>query len=191
MIVSIIGCGQSAKEWFNTPCDLSIGVNDCFKFGRDADWLVVVNAIDKFTPKSSNNYTDRLATIVSSKPKRFLCHNGAWKRLFLGAELLELHPFRGSLRKGRIAFKKTSPFVALHVAFNAGASDIILWGVDFTNHPKINGKVLIDELVYYRALFDLLKKEGVNVWIGNDQTVLKEYLPVYKPISSNTIDMTT
>src|SRR5687768_13636855 len=98
MTVSIIACGPSAKEWYKTPCDLSIGVNDCLKFGHEVDWLCVVNVPSKFTPKAKNGHTDRLFTITSSKPKKFLCHNGQWKQWFPSAELLQLHPFRGTVK---------------------------------------------------------------------------------------------
>lgn len=167
MTVSIVACGESAKEWFNTPCDLSIGVNDCLKWGREVDWLVVVNAPQKFRGQ-------RWDTIINSKPKRFICHNGAWKRQFPNAELAVLHPFRGSVKKGKIYFSKTSPFVAMNLAYEAGATDIILWGVDFLNHPKVKDKMLKDELVAYSRLIEALKNKGVNVWLGSDQSVLKD-----------------
>lgn len=179
MIVSIVACGPSAKEWHKTPCDLSIGVNDCVKFGHQVDWLVVVNAVGKFTAKAKNGYQDRLFTIIQSKPKRFFCHNGAWKGYFPSAELVQLQPFRGSVKKGRIASSKTSPFVALNLAFDAGATDIIIWGVDFLNHPSVKDKLLNYELGEYRRLFEALEKQGMRVFIGSDQTILKEYLPVY------------
>lgn len=180
MIVSIVACGFSAKEWYKTPCDLSIGVNDCTKYGHQVDWLTVVNAPNKFTAKKKNNHEDRLSTIITSKPKRFFAHNGQWKQYFPNCELLQIHPFRGSVKKDKIYFSKTSPFVAIHQAYSAGASDIILWGVDFLDHPKVNGKLLHYELSEYRRLFEALEAKNIKVWLGNNQSVLKEYLKVYK-----------
>lgn len=180
MTVSIVGCGPSAKDWHKVPCDLSIGVNDCVKFGHQVEWLVVVNAVNKFTPKAKNDWTDRLFTIQQSKPKRFFCHNGAWKQYFPNAELLQLQPFRGSVKKFRIAFSKTSPFVALHLAYQENPTDIILWGVDFLNHPNVKDKLLKTELSEYKRLFDALEGKGIRVWIGSPDTVLREYLPVFK-----------
>ncbi len=195
MTVSIVACGPSAKEWYKTPCDLSIGVNDCVKFGRQVDWLCVVNAPDKFTPKAKNGWTDRLFTITSSKPKKFLCHNTQWKKWFPEAEMLHLQPFRGSVKRFRIVFRiassKTSPFVAMNIAFHEGAKDIILWGVDFLNHPVMTDKLLERELIEYQRLFEALEGKGVRCWVGNDQTVLTKYLPIYnqKPSSSNPTSM--
>ena len=180
MIISIIGCGQSAKDWHKTPCDLSIGVNDCLKFGHQTDWLVVVNAVNKFTPKPKNGYQDRLFTITRSRPKRFFCHNGAWKQYFTNAELLQLYPFRGTVKKGKIYFSKTSPFVAMNLAYEAGATDIILWGVDFLDHPNVKDKILKSELMEYKRLFDALEGKGVRCWIGSPETVLNDQLMVWK-----------
>lgn len=173
MTISIVGCGQSAKEWFNTPCDLSIGVNDCVKFGHEVDWLVVVNAPQKFR-------NGRLETIHSSKPKRFLCHNGAWKRNFPDAELLQLHPFRRTVKKGKITFSKTSPFVAINLAYSAEATDIILWGVDFLNHPNVKDKMLERERIEYSRLFAAIQNKGVRIWVGSPETVLKDELMVWQ-----------
>jgi hypothetical protein len=172
MIVSIVACGESAKHWFNTRCDISIGVNDCVKFGHEVDWLVVVNSPLKFKG-------GRLQTITRSKPKRFLCHNSNWNAHFPNTELLTLKPFSGSVLKDRVYKSMTSPFVAITLAFNAGATDIILFGIDFLNHPNVKDKLLKSELKEYKRLFDSLESKGVKVWLGNDQTVLKEYLPVW------------
>lgn len=176
MICSIVACGESAREWHKTPCDLSIGVNDCVKFGREVDYLVCVNAPDKFTPKAKNGFTDRLATIVNSQPKRFLCHNNNWKRLIPKAETIPLKPFSGSVLKGRYYKSSTSPFVAITIAYSEGASDIILWGVDFLNHPNIKNKLLSQQISEYKRLFDALESKGVNVWLGNTNSVFKDYL---------------
>lgn len=183
-VISVIGCGQSAKEWYKTPCDLSIGVNDCVKHGHDVDWLVVVNVVQKFQPRLKNDFIDRLKTIIDSKPKRFFCHNGAWKQWFPEAELLQLMPFRGRVQKFRIASSKTSSFVALHLAFQESPTDIILWGIDFQNHPYVHGQLLQSELSEYRRLFEALEQQGIKVWIGNDQTVLKDYLPTWNSVTA-------
>lgn len=180
MTISIVACGQSAKDWHKTPCDLSIGVNDCLKFGHQVDWLVVVNAINKFTPKPKNGWTDRLFTITRSRPKRMFCHNGAWKQFFPSAELLQLNPFRGTVKKGKITHSKTSPFVAINLAYDAGATNIVLWGVDFLDHPNVKDKLLKDELLKYQQLFEALEGKGVKCWIGSPDTVLRECLEVWK-----------
>lgn len=182
MIASIVGCGDSAKEWFKTPCDLSVGVNDCLKHGHQVDWLCIVNVPRKFKDQ-------RWETIMASKPKRFICHDGRWKQWFPEAELTRLQRFRGSVKKGKILHSTTSPFVAINLAYNAGASDIILWGVDFLNHPVVKDKTLETELNEYRKLFEALEDKGVRCWLGSDGSVLSKYLKVYKPITSNSTAM--
>lgn len=179
MIASIVACGESAREWYKTPCDLSIGVNDCVKLGHQVDYLVCVNAPDKFTPKAKNGFSDRLATITNSQPKRFLCHNNNWKRLIPKAEMIPLKPFSGSVLKGRYYKSSTSPFVAITAAFSEGATDIILWGVDLLNHPNIKNKLLSSEISAYKRLFDALQQKGVNVWLGNPNSVFRDCLKVW------------
>lgn len=181
MLASIVACGDSAKEWYKVPCDLSVGCNDCVKFGHEVDYLVVVNSPLKFHPRLDNKYTDRLKVITDSKPKKFLCHNSNWKKYFPKAELLAFKTFIGTYRKGRVYCSKTSPFVAITLAASLGATEIILWGVDMVSHhtysPGKRGFSI--ELDYYKILFEQLEKCGVKVWIGNDNTVLKGFLPVY------------
>lgn len=188
MIISVVACGNSAKEWFKTPCDLSVGVNDCVKFGHQVDNLVVVNAPNKFNPKISNGHTDRLKTIIESKPKRFLCHNSNWKPYFPNYEILPLRSFIGTYRKDRIYSSKTSPMVAITLAASLGATHIVIWGVDFLDHARfsaISGPKhqpdFITELGYYGMLFEALERNGAKCWIGNENTVLKKYLPVWNP----------
>ena len=181
MTVSIVACGPSAKEWHKVPCDLSIGVNDCFKFGHNVDYLVVVNAPHKFEPSDKNGNTDRLQIIRESKPKRFFSHDRRWLKYFANAELLTLKPVLGMARKNRVLHSKTSPFIAVSIAFNAGAKDIILWGIDFKDHPDIKGKLMSHELEQYRRLFASLNNQGVHCWVGSKESVLSKYLPVWKP----------
>lgn len=179
MTISIVACGPSAKDWNKVPCDLSIGVNDCVKFGAEVDHLVVINASHKFKPNTKNGNTDRLKIIIESKPKRFFCHDSRWRQYFPKAELLTLKPFLGIVRKGRIMQSRTSPFVAITMAYNEGAKDIILWGIDFKNHPDIKGQLMDRELEEYRRLFASLKDHGVNCWVGSEESVLTKYLKVW------------
>lgn len=181
MIISIVGCGPSANDWNKVHCDLSIGVNDCVKFGHQVDWLVVINVPRKFEPSEKNGMTDRLKTIIESKPKRFFAHDSRYKEWFPNYELLAMREFMGTLRPGRIMHSKTSPFVAIGLAYEyEKPTDIILWGIDFLDHPNFSGKILSGELDRYRILFECLEEKGVRCWIGNEQTALAKYLKVWK-----------
>lgn len=170
MTCSIIGCGNSGKDWFNTPCDLSIGVNDCAKFGRDPDWLVLVNR--RFTP-------EREKIIKATKAKRVLTSIKHWKDHFKNAEEIRLQPFGKHLKKGHIYSSKTSPFIAMSLAFNAGATDIILFGVDLKTHPVIKDKILNHELRQWELFTRELKKYKVNVWVSSGESALSKFLPVW------------
>lgn len=175
MTCSIIGCGDSAKDWNKIPVDLSIGVNDCWKFGYPTDYLVVVNSPVKFK-------AERLETIKNSKPRRFYCHDSNWRKWFKESQYVNMRPFITVYRKGRVYSTKTSPFVAITLAVKEGATEIILWGVDFINHHKFSPGKHRDfdkELDNYRMLFEQMEKEGIKVWLGNDNSTLKKFLKVY------------
>jgi hypothetical protein len=185
MICSIVACGDSAKEWYKTPCDFSVGVNDCKKWGPDVDHLVCVNSPMKFQPVRANSGIDRLEIIMRSRPKKFYCHNSNWNHYFKGkgvpVEMLSMRNYNGSLRPNRLYFSKTSPFVAITLAVKLGARELILWGVDMLNHARFKEghKDFGLELSNYLSLFDELGKQGIKVWIGNSETCLNKYLKVY------------
>lgn len=169
MTISVIGCGKSAEGWHNTPCDLSIGCNDVKRFGKNTDWLIVVNR--KFTP-------EREAIIKASKPKRFLTTIPYWRQQFPNAETLRLQRYDKHLKKGHVYSSKTSPFIGLSLAFNAGAKDIILFGVDLVDHPVIREKLLDYELRQYQSLCRSLHEQGTKVWVSSNNSLLSTFLPV-------------
>jgi hypothetical protein len=187
MKVSIVGCGESAREWFKAPCDFSVGVNDCVKFGHQVDNLLVVNSPSKFNPSHKNGNVNRFKTIVESKPKRFFCHNTNWKSYFPKYELLNLRPFNGTYKKGRVYNSATSPIIAITLAVHLGATELIIWGVDMLNHHRWSpGKRDYDlELSLYGLLFEELNNEGIKVSLGNAVSNLNKFLPLHKYISSN------
>lgn len=184
MKVAIVGCGASAKNWASVHVDLSVGVNDCFKFGANPDYLVLVNSAHKFRPRPTNNQTDRLSVIRSGSYKKVFIHDfgASWKAYFPNAEKIALRSFIGSLSRKRVYSSKTSPFVAITLAYSLGATELILWGVDMLDHIHYSpGKAHFDsELRNYLKLFELLKANGVKVWIGSPDSVLKPYLPLYQ-----------
>lgn len=184
MKVSVVGCGESAVNWHTVPVDISIGVNDAFKFGHRTNWLVVVNSPFKFYPSPKNQGRDRLKVISDHKADRFFCHNQNWRKWYPNLELLALKPFIGRLTPGRVYSSKTSPFVAITLAYSVGASEIILWGVDMVSHPVYspNGKKksFDSEFDNYLVLFKQLEKSGIKVYIGDSNTVFRDHLPLYQ-----------
>lgn len=170
MTVSIVGLGFTAEGWYNTNCDLSIGCNDALKWGRNTDWLLVVNR--KFGK-------DREELIRRSKPKRFFTTIPYFKQFFLKAEDLRLLRYSKHVEKGRVYSSKTSPFIALCLAFNAGAKDIILHGVDLTAHPVIKDKLRDYELRNFEHICKEMNKQGTTVWVSSDKSSLSKFLPVW------------
>lgn len=175
MIISVVACGQSAQDWFKTPCDLSIGCNDMLKFGAHPDQLVVINFQRKFTP-------ERLKTILSTRPKKVWTHTSTWQKHFSNAVVIKLSPFNGFVRDGLIYSSKTSPMVAMSLAVKQGATEIIIWGVDFLTHPayKTGTKSGDFEVKNYLRFFEQLNKRGIKVWRGADGSVFDSQLPIYQ-----------
>ena len=175
MIVSIIGCADSAGEWYKVKCDRSIGVNDSHKFGYPTDDLLVCNWPVKFPQY-------RLDIIKNSKPKQFWSNIDQWNTWFPRMVKIKLTSWDGHLYKERPYFfshAHTSPFIAMSMAYKQGATDIILWGVDFINHSTYdqNNQHTRAEVKTYHNYVDALKKEGVNVWLGKSGSALN--LPVW------------
>lgn len=177
MIVSIVACGLSAQEWFKTPCDLSIGCNDMLKFGAQPDQLVIINFERKFTP-------DRLKTILSTRPKKVWTHTSTWTKHFSNAVVIKLSPFNGFVRDGLIYSSKTSPLVALSLAVRQGATEIIIWGIDFISHAayRKGTKTGDFEVKAYLRFFEQLTKRGIKVWRGAEGTAFDLQLPIYERV---------
>jgi hypothetical protein len=68
----------------------------------------------------------------------------------------------------------------MSLAYNLGATKIVLWGCDFVTHDtwtKQNPQMAI-ELRQYRQLVDALRREGVKVYLGCKGSLLEEFLTV-------------
>jgi hypothetical protein len=169
MIVSVVGCGESAKEWFKTPYDKSVGVNDCMKFGMDTDYLLCVNEPAKFAPNKKNSYRDRLDTIKGSNAQFVTSLCPEWKKLKPNLQCIRIQRFRDKYAKGLFYFTRSSTFIAIQYAHSLGATEIILWGVDFTSHPDFQpGRATDFELEQYAALIKLIQADGTKVTINSE-----------------------
>lgn len=173
MTTFIIGCGESARHWGNQKCDLSIGVNDCLKFGYPVDQLVLINFERKFTPP-------RLKTILATQAKVWT-HTTTWKKHFPKAEVIKLSPFNQNVRRGLIYSSKTSPMVAMSLALKQGATELVLFGIDMLTHQAYRAGVKGGdyEISNYLKFFDSLKKQGIKVYRGADGTCFDSKLPLY------------
>jgi hypothetical protein len=169
--VHIIGCGESAKNW--DGIGFSIGVNDCFRYHK-TNYLLIINAPNKFTP-------ERMQVIRNSEPDKVFCHTMLWKQYFPNMEYITLQAFTsGQIRPGMLYHSSTSPFAAMSLAYNIGAKEIILWGVDFKTHKHYHPgtQELKSELWKYNFFIEALEAKGTKVYQGCVGSELK--LPVWK-----------
>lgn len=173
MIVNVVACGESASEWYETPCDLSIGCNDALKWGHPVDQLIVINSPKQFTKERQEIIKKTKATVF--------CHSDSWRGL-IAYEHLRLQQFTKHLKKGHVYSSKTSPFVAMSHAFNQGATDIILHGCDMVTHPTFHpgNKLHAYELRQIEKFARMLKEQNCQVWLGKDFGALAKFLPVYE-----------
>lgn len=174
MISGIIGCGQTSEGWQNTRHDFTIGVNDCFKFGYTPDHLLVIDSPKRFTK-------ERIEVMKQTKAK-LITRDDQWKSILGPSEKVRLQQFGKHLKKGHVYSSKTSTFVAMSIAFNMGAKDIILHGVDFKDHQVFHpGNRLYDyEMRQYERFARMLKDVGVRVWVSSNNSALSKFLNVFK-----------
>ncbi len=172
MTVHVLGLGHTAKN-FIPDGNLTIGVNDIFSI-TPVDYLIVINHPSRFKDEP-----ERLNTIINSKPKVFYCNNNSWEKYFPEWKQLQLTEFSYNRRTNRLWCSKTSPFVAISLANQMGALDIVLWGVDFENHKffKKGTTYLNNEYSNYLKLFERI---NANVWLGSKGTCFDEDLLQWK-----------
>lgn len=179
MKIHIIGCGDSAKHWKGESP--SIGVNDCFKFGYNPTYLVILNSPNQFTP-------DRLQIIKNTKPHKVYTDNPiSWGRVITD---IPIHHFNSrqwsnsnrlqKLSKNYLYHSKTSPFAAISLAYSWGFTEIVLWGVDMVDHKtyKPGNGAYINEHASFKSFTMSLKEHGCNVYLGKEGSNLN-FLPVY------------
>lgn len=173
MTYHILGCGESCSHYHGHG--LSIGVNDCFKYGKQPNVLGIWNHRSKFTQ-------DRIKTITETNPVKFYSDSDSWEKYFPNMIKVKLRSWDGILRKeaDRLQHAHTSPFIAMSLAYNLGATKIVLWGADFNTHntwTKTNPQMAI-ELRQYRQFVDALRKEGVKVHLGAGGSLLEQFLTI-------------
>ena len=176
MTAFLIGCGDSAKDWFNYPHDVSIGVQDSIKFGRDTDYLVLIDSLQGFKREP-----ERVKLIGKSKAK-ILTNGDTWKSIFKNYERLQLRTFGKYLKKGHVYCSKSSPFVALSYAFNLGASDIVLFGCDYVSHRLFNvgSRMQQYELRNIEKICRMMSEQGTRVWVSSKESALSKFLPIWE-----------
>jgi hypothetical protein len=176
MTYHVIACGQTAQHWNGEGP--SIGVNDAAKWGHPLDNLILVNAPNQFQSSRLDVILKTKSKIWSSMPEFWDMHFSNIHRMTLRKWTTGEKAKRGS---GIIHHSNTSPFVALSMAYDMGASKIVLWGVDLINHPNYgkNTKSHINEMMKFASYINAIKAEGVEVFIGENGTAFDNLLPTF------------
>jgi len=178
MTIHVVASGSSASHWKGQSP--SIAVNDAAKWGYPVDYLILVNTPSQFQ-------FSRLEDIKATQCKKVYTNSPfAWKQYF-GDKVHQLYMNRWSpsdgVKKNKIYHSSTSPFVAISLAYSWDFTKIILWGVDFMNHPSY-GKGTSKhtaEMLRYQAFFKALEKEGVKVYLGATGSVFENIIPIWNP----------
>lgn len=170
--VDVIGLGPSANLW--RPGEhYSIGVNDCWRHGK-TDRLVVVNDFRK--------EPHREKYIITADPP-----DGLWSHLRLWREhprfqFLQMRQYFRRVEPG-VVYKSgfSSPFIAMSMAVAMGAQQVVLYGVDFVDHPMFNAAnnnaILSREVQLYCMFSETVAQKGIKIQIASNYGALKGLIP--------------
>ena len=175
MVCSVIGLGKSAEGYENKG-EQAIGVNDAYKI-YPVDYLICVDPPVRFNKK-------RLATIRNSSPIEFLSHYSEWASFMPMFRQIKLAPIRFDLRyldSDLYCYSDNSPFVAVVHAYKMGASEIVMYGVDFVDHPALNKDEHHNKriLKMYFELSKELARRNVKLYVSSNLSLLSQVLPIY------------
>ena len=157
--IAVLGLGPSLSEFIKEDYDLSIGVNDIWRFHKTD----VVVCLDKRTAFSD----DRFRIINGCTPKAFYSQIVNWdfKEGFVKISFLPHYP-NTEINLDIPQFYKSfcSPFVAVQIAFRFyEATEIHLFGIDLVNHPHLDRKLCEKIKGHFINLKDALDKKGCKL----------------------------
>lgn len=173
MIITCVASGDSAKDWI--PRGTTIGSNDCEKWNKPVDILILANAPHKFK--------ERLNIIKKSKARVLTTSVSQWKPIFPNCERIErLISFNKLILKNFIYHSQTTPIICLSLAIKMGATQIIMYGCDFLNHRiwSKGTKSGDREIKQYMKFFAECKRIGIRVYLGANNTAFDSTLPLYE-----------
>jgi hypothetical protein len=164
MKIAILGLGPSLKN-FNAPdFDLSIGVNDIWRYVK-TDVVVCLDYPNIFPH-------DRLKVINECKPKAFYSQIVAWDTRpdFVKINFLPGYPDNFVQFETPTLHKSLcSPFVAAEIAYKYYfADEIHLFGVDLIGHPNLTGELCTKIKLHFKNLKTALTENDCKLIIhGN------------------------
>jgi len=164
--IAILGLGPSLSLFRPEGFDLTIGVNDIWRYYH-AEIIVCVDHSSAF-----KRWPDRLLVINHSRPKIFYSQvvNWDWRPDFKKITILPGYPDRG-LNLDAPGFYKSycSPFVAVQIAYKLhAATDIHIYGVDLTNHPHLDRQLCAKIKNHFSYLFTALRSRGVTITVHGE-----------------------
>lgn len=160
----IVALGPSVKN-FKPDGNLTIGCNDCFKY-VPTDYLIVVSILDY----------ERQRIVMNSRPKKLLSFMPVWvshpNYEFIG----QMHPWRqdrpNRLDKRILYHSNNTPFIQCSLAFNLGYKKIVLWGVDFMDHPILKDEALERTWIDFSQLQSGFLENNASMYLGSSGSVL-------------------
>lgn len=175
-IIHVIGKGES-KEFFKHDGNITIGVNNVNKWIK-TDHVVIVDPVILDNEEIDINFLNTLKNSTA----QFWSQIEENKNYVKKFNLIELSRGRGNCEDfdtEKFVYSITSPFVAVHLAYKLGATDIVMWGVDFNNHPSfMNQKERA--LKDFDNLKNALNSRSVNFYVGNEISLFSSILPVFQ-----------
>jgi hypothetical protein len=169
MRANIIACGETGRLWDGTG--FSIGVNDCWKFGKPTDALVCVNVfLNEPARQKIVSESRPAAGFYSSNTRMWINHPNY-------IPMLNLKRFEGKYVKGELYYRHTSTFIAITLAVKLGYTEIVLYGHDLTNHKHVKSRILEGEIKSTLELVKHLEKLEIKVYIYKPVGAFKDFLP--------------
>ncbi len=169
--IEVLGLGPSNKEYVPSRNE-TIGVNDISAF-REVDRLLLMDPPESFRGR-------RLNCIKASKPKYTYSNLDDWNFMPNFVKINVADPSHGGKVDAlddwnNLPRHVDSTFTAVCIAYHCGATDIVLYGVDFTDHHLAHYK---DQIIQsYSRLHGALIQRGVFLWLGTDKGLLSPFIP--------------
>ena len=160
MIVNVIGLGATAQE-FKPDGSLTLCVNDT---NRLCDYRVIV---DRYSAFSDGRQFSLMYNLAERTKSGVFSQLTEWDILkyknFTHIDLKAVHAHNNRWNEF-IPSSNNSPFVACGVAYKYfNATEIRLWGVDFNDHPNINGAMREQSVKDFQLLQKILNEKGCRI----------------------------
>lgn len=175
MKINVLCLGDSVHR-YELDSDTTIGVNDVNKLFPDTpvDYLVCVDLPSSFTK-------ERLHTIENSPCKKFFAPFDEWNH-HSKFEKIKFANGRSNLSKLKdpelVCYSNNSAFVACVMAYKLGATEIVLYGADFTNHPNFKGSSFNRAIEDFRTLYQFFKENKIKMTVPLE-SMLALFIPSF------------